>query len=110
MPNRGDIVLVPFPFSDLSGQKIRPALLLSKGSKSNDVIVIFITSKITKNKSLTSVLVTPTEQNGLKVDSEIICGKIATLDKKIILGSIGCLDKANIAKVDLVLKQVLGLS
>jgi mRNA interferase MazF len=40
---KGDIVLVPFPFTDLSGSKIRPALVLV--GQELDVTVAFITSK-----------------------------------------------------------------
>ena len=108
MPKRGDIVLVPFPFSDLSGQKIRPALILSKQNKSSDIVVVFITSKLKTNKG-NLIEVKPTKQNGLKTASTIICDKIATLDKKIILGAIGVLEKEDQVKVDTNLKQVLGL-
>ena len=108
MPKRGDIVLTPFPFSDLSGQKIRPALILSKQAISNDVVVVFITTK-TKSKNAPAIAVTPSKKNGLKVASVIICDKIATLDKKIIIGSIGTLEKSVQTKVDAALTKVLGL-
>jgi len=39
---KGDIVLIKFPFTDLSGSKLRPALVLVESG--NDVIVAFITS------------------------------------------------------------------
>lgn len=109
MPKRGDVVLIPFPFSDLSGQKIRPAVVLSKNDKTNNIILVFITSKSKQSKSLSAVPISPTTHNGLKVDSLIICDKIATLDKKTILGSIGTLDKTTQTKVDTTLKQVLNL-
>lgn len=109
MPKRGDVVLIPFPFSDLTGQKIRPALILSNNSMSHDVVVVFITSKHKTNKSSFILEIEPTKQNGLKTDSTIICDKIATLDKKIILGAIGTLEKMAQVKVDIILKQVLGL-
>jgi mRNA interferase MazF len=108
MPKRGDIVLIPFPFSDLSGQKIRPALILSKQTKGNDVVVIFITSK-NKTKDAAAIALAPSNKNGLKTASVIICDKIATLDKKIIIGSIGTLEKNIQTKVDVTLAKVLGL-
>ncbi len=108
MYKRGDIVLVPFPFTDLSGQKIRPALIIASSSNDNDVIVLFITSN-TKLKIKDSVPILPSPQNGIKVSSGIVCSKIATLDRNIILGKIGLIESVAQNKVDISLKKVLGL-
>jgi hypothetical protein len=35
MPERGDLLLIPFPFSDLSATKRRPVLALSCGAQAN---------------------------------------------------------------------------
>jgi mRNA interferase MazF len=108
MPSRGDIILVPFPFTDLSGQKIRPALVLSKYQKSQDVIVVFITSQKKLSKRF-AVEVSPSSRNGIKVNSYIICDKIATLDCKMVIGSIGTIESTVQVRVDLELKAILGL-
>lgn len=42
----GSIVLIPFPFTDLTSSKICPALIISKSNKDmDDVLVAFISSK-----------------------------------------------------------------
>lgn len=41
---KGKIILLPFPFTDLTSAKLRPALVIYEGEK--DVIVAFISSKI----------------------------------------------------------------
>jgi len=41
---RGDIVLVPFPFTDLTARKVRPAVIVSPDPQSADVVVAFISS------------------------------------------------------------------
>lgn len=41
---KGKIVLIPFPFTDLTTTKLRPALVINEGR--NEVIVAFISSKI----------------------------------------------------------------
>ena len=48
---KGKIVLVPFPFTDLTAAKLRPALVIYGGEK--DIIVAFISSKIAPELSET---------------------------------------------------------
>jgi len=89
MCKRGDIILVPFPFTDLSSAKVRPALVLSpKREKSLDMIVCFISSQITAENAH-SVRIEPKVGNGLKVTSIVRFDKIATLDRRIALGVLG---------------------
>jgi mRNA interferase MazF len=77
---KGDIVLIPFPFTNLKGVKRRPAVILYKGEL--DVIVTFITSRV-KWEENTDLLIVPDQLlNGLKKPSLIRIDKIATLAPK----------------------------
>lgn len=114
MFERGKIVLVPFPFTDLSAQKIRPALIISQPKFALDTItVVFISSVVPKRPSPTELIIQKSalffKHTGLKVDSIIRCHKIVTLDKKIILGEIGALPKSQQIIVDKKIKLALGL-
>lgn len=106
----GKIVLVPFPFTDLTSAKIRPALILSKSSKKPDVIVAFISSKITSEPGTYSLNSNTTNfsETGLKVASEIRLDKIATLNKAIILGELGHLDKSATSKMKATFEKIFG--
>lgn len=42
--NRGDVILLPFPFSDQSSSKIRPAVIVSPRYPSDDLLVVAVTS------------------------------------------------------------------
>lgn len=97
MYKRGAVVLVPFPFSDLSENKVRPVVVVSKGVLADDVVVVAVSSAKTRSKS--DVLVDASKQNGLKVDSVVRCSKIVTLDAKIIIGEIGTLTKQDVERV-----------
>jgi mRNA interferase MazF len=102
--NKGTIVLIPFPFTDLEGSKVRPALILNS-NLSVDIIAAFISSKTGEAKPF-EVSIEPDSGNGLKVKSKVICSKIATLDRKIILGEIGKLSQKHLSEVDMNLKKV----
>lgn len=104
--NKGDIILVPFPFTDLSGLKNRPALVLL--ASAFDVTVAFISTQ-TKGSSPFDLLVHPTTENGLKKDSIVRVSKIATLDKEIVLGRLGRLSTNDLTSIDLKLIQAFAI-
>ncbi len=91
--NKGDIVLIPFPFSDLSGAKNRPAVILIETDE--DVTVAFITTQV-KWATEFDVLLQPSELNGLKKVSLIRLNKLATIDKELVIGLLGYMDKTSI--------------
>lgn len=103
---KGDIVLIPFPFTDLTGNKLRPALVLLAGSV--DVTVAFITTQL-RWKESSDVILSPTEQNGLKQESLIRLAKLATLDSNLVDGLLGEIDPAKIVEVNRNLKDLLKL-
>jgi mRNA interferase MazF len=83
---KGDIVLIPFPFSDLSGSKNRPAVILIETA--GDVTIAFITTQIKWN-SENDILLQPSDLNGLKKVSLIRLNKLATIDKGLVIGRLG---------------------
>ena len=108
--SKGAIVLIPFPFTDLSGQKVRPALVLySPKKRSEDCIVAFMSSAPRSKSTAYDIPVTPTKVNGLKVASVLKLEKMATLQKKLILGELGALDKATMSLVNKHLQLLFGL-
>ena len=101
---KGDTVLIPFPFTDLSGNKLRPAVVLAETKA--DITVCFITTQLQWQEP-TDVLIQPTNSNGIKRPSLIRVSKIATLDKTLALGKIGNLDATELTALNLKLKQLL---
>jgi len=103
---KGSVILIPFPFTDLKGSKIRPAVVLSNNEL--DVTICFITSEF-KWKTKYDISILPSENNGLKVPSLIRISKIATIDSALVLGELGKLSDVEIAELDIGLKKLLQL-
>jgi mRNA interferase MazF len=84
----GSIVLTRFPFTDLSGDKRRPALVVSRDNdRRSDLIVCFITSVPRSGPDMAPLAATP--GTGLKVPSVVRFDKLATLDRTVIAGKLG---------------------
>lgn len=107
--SKGDIVLIPFPFTDLSGQKVRPALVLHAEKKSEDCIVVFLSSMKSRRISFFDLPVVSSNHNGLKIPSLVKVNKIATLEKKLVLGQLGRLESSYMIQVDKKLRRLLEL-
>ncbi|MDP2593424.1 MAG: type II toxin-antitoxin system PemK/MazF family toxin [bacterium] len=105
---KGTIVLVPFPFTDLSGKKIRPAVVLWSDKRGEDCICAFLSSS-RKKPGMFDIFVKAEKQNGLKADSFLKTNKIATFQKKIILGELGSFDLTLQQEVDQKIKKLFGL-
>jgi mRNA interferase MazF len=92
---KGDVVVVPFPFSDLSGNKKRPALVIAD-LPGNDIILCQITSKHKSDPFALSLKVDDFSMGALPVDSFIRPNKIFTADKSLLLSVAGHLSDAKI--------------
>ena len=104
---KGDIVLITFPFTDLSGSRLRPSIVLTETS--SDLTVCFITTQI-HWQELTDVVLMPTITNGLRQQSLIRTSKIATLDRTLVKGLLGRLSSTELVDLDSKLKILLQLS
>ena len=103
---KGNIILIPFPFTDLSGNKTRPALVLVNSEL--DITVAFISTQL-KWKEETDILLKPTDENGLKKKSLIRLSKFATIDKNLAIGRLGRIDNKTMITVNHILKKILKL-
>lgn len=102
MFKQGEIVVVPFPFSDLSGAKQRPVLVLSKSKdneNSQDIITCAITSNIKDSKYSIFVDNKNLVEGEIPKPSRIKVDKLFTLDKEIIKKKIARINKETFEKV-----------
>ncbi len=100
---QGEIVLIPYPFSDLSVIKQRPVLILSNSiynSKTEDIVVCGITSNI-KDSEYSVLLENKNLVNGnLPIKSRIKADKLFTLKNSLIKKRIGKVEQEILEKVN----------
>lgn len=97
-----DVILVPFPFADLSSNKKRPCLVLStpKPPRLKDhLVVAMITSQVSGPFFPHDVEITDYKFAGLPKPSLIRLAKVVTLDSLLILKTLGALHEKDQAKV-----------
>lgn len=101
----GDIVLVPFPFADLSSHKQRPAFLLSYNAmpKTDGLLTLaMITSQIKTAKLSGDYFIQKWQEAGLLHPSKLRLAKMVSLEGSVIikkLGSVSAQDKKQIANI-----------
>lgn len=83
-PVKGDVVVLPFPFSDLSASKRRPALVIATLNTHNDVILCMITSKSTYDTSAVTITGADFVHGGLSHDSNVRPNRLFTADATLI--------------------------
>jgi mRNA interferase MazF len=113
MVGKGDIVLVKFPFSDLSDAKPRPAVILWVNPTGIDVTLCAITSQNVDQLSLEDIPIFPTDPEflltGLRVPSKIRTTRIATLTKQLVIRRFGKLGTQQIQQLNQKLTEILEL-
>ncbi len=89
---KGDVVVVPFPFSDLTEAKRRPALVVSV-LEGDDLILCQITSKNIKDRYAVALEDRDFEEGSLRKKSNVRPNRIFTADRGIVLYKVGHLRK-----------------
>ncbi len=109
MPNslRSEVVLLRYPFSNLVGAKIRPAVIVNAPHISKDVIIVPLTSRVTGLLAGEFVLQN-WQQAGLNVPSAIKRG-LYTVEESLIVKAVGNLTAIDEQALEISLRNWLGL-
>lgn len=99
-----DIILVPFPFTDLSSAKRRPALVVSPDvyNAGKDAVIAYITSQTSILPRLGDYDLQKWKEADLPKPSKVRM-KFATIDKSIVIKTIGKLEKADAEEIEKIL-------
>ncbi len=95
---KGDVVVIPFPFSDLSQSKKRPALVITS-LKGEGIILAQITSKNIYDEYAVELREKDFIEGGLKVNSNIRVNKLFTASRDLILYKVGRINQEKIEEV-----------
>jgi mRNA interferase MazF len=111
--NPGDVVLIPFPFTDLSTVKQRPAIILSSADFNlhhQDAICAAITSHVPEVLTSDEYLLSDEEQReaGLPKPSIIKVGKLVTLDQRLIRKQLGRIPPAGQEQLIQIVMDIFG--
>jgi len=87
-PTAGEVVVIPFPFSDLTQSKVRPALCLAVAGR-GDYVLCQITSQPYGDPMAIKIEDSDFTSGGLHVESFVRPGKLFTADANLILSTEG---------------------
>ncbi|MCX6844048.1 MAG: type II toxin-antitoxin system PemK/MazF family toxin [candidate division WOR-3 bacterium] len=110
----GKVILVPFPFDDLTGTKVRPAVCLTEPiGPHRHIVVAFITSRVQTTTLDTDVSVRPQDpdfgQTGLRAPSTICVHRLMTIASSTVLRELGALSDPRLAEIRLRLRRLFHL-
>jgi mRNA interferase MazF len=108
-PSVGDVVIIPFPYSDLSQSKRRPALVLAEAGR-GDFLLCQITSKQYGDLHALPLKESDFLSGGIKRESFIRGAKLFTANEALILGVAGYLSHSKLSEVIYQLIKILSAS
>lgn len=109
--SRGDVVLIPFPFTDLSAKKTRPAVVVSSvhyHSVRSELLLTYVSSQIAKADAGLDHVLIDWASAGLPRPS-FVRPKLAAIESTLVVHHVGRLSTRDMVEVDHRLWQALGL-
>lgn len=110
---RGDVVRVDWPYSDGTGSKVRPAVVIQidlLNTRIDDTVLLPI-SRTQRAVGITEVLIDPATEpaSGLRFLSAVSCNNFLTIDQTRIMQRLGSLSAAAMRRIEIGLRTALGL-
>ena len=109
MPEQGEIVLIPIPFTDLSSQKRRPVIVISNDAynrKTSDIVVVAMTSNPAAVDYGFPVTSSDLEKGSLNRPGQVRVDKIYTLSQSIVVKTFGRVNPATMDRIRTMLRDL----
>jgi mRNA interferase MazF len=110
MPEQGDIVLIPIPFTDLSSAKRRPVIVVSNNTynrKTADIVVVAVTSNPVPADYSFSITSADLVKGTLNRPSKIRVDRIYTLSQTTVVKTFGHVNGATLDKIRRTLQDLV---
>jgi mRNA interferase MazF len=110
--SRGEVLLIPFPYTDLSAAKTRPAVVVSSTiyqSVRSELLLAYVSSQISKVAPPLDYILTDWKSAGLPKVS-FVRPKLAAIEPTLVVYQIGALSAQDSLEVDRRLRQALALT
>ncbi len=104
----GDIILIPFPFAELTHKKVRPAVIITETQdKYNDLVVSAISSVVRSNIAMREILLNPNTVNNLRAVSVLKVDRIVALKIEDKIATLGKLSTKEVYKFKEILTKMI---
>jgi mRNA interferase MazF len=105
----GQVILIPFPFAELTHKKVRPAVVITETvDKYKDIVVSAISSVVPQKLSKREILIIATDTNNLRVNSIIKSDRLLTVKKEDVITTLGTISEKEIKTFRTVLTEMIG--
>jgi len=108
---RGDVVLIPFPYSDLSATKTRPTIVISTPAYQvarRELLLVYLTSQVSQIHSTFDYLLADRQAAGL-LKPTLMRSRVAVVQEALVQYHVGTLSSRDLIEVDRRLRWVMGL-
>lgn len=109
MPEQGDIVPIPIPFTDLSSQKRRPVIVISNSAynqKTADIVVVAMTSNPAPSDYSFTITSSDLDRGALNRPSTVHVDKIYTLSQSIVVKAFGRVNETTVERIRQILRDL----
>lgn len=109
MPQQGDILLIPIPFTDLSSQKRRPVIVVSNNSynqKTTDIVVVAMTSNPAPADYSFPITSSDLDKGALNRPGKVRVDKIYTLSQSIVVKTFGHVNETILERIRQTLRDL----
>ena len=109
MPEQGEIVLLPVPFTDLTSQKKRPVIVISNNSYNRttaDIVVVAMTSRPDAGAFQFSITSSDLSEGQLNRPGQVRVDKLFTLSQSIVIKKFGRVKPSVLERIRLTLQEL----